>query len=61
MVGMKGDCGGAAAVLGAFSATVRAGPLVNLHAVLCLAENAVGPHATRYDLASHLCDYPMWI
>lgn len=49
MVGMKGDCGGAAAVLGAFSATVRAGPLVNLHAVLCLAENAVGPHATRPD------------
>ncbi|CAH2097363.1 unnamed protein product [Euphydryas editha] len=49
MVGMKGDCGGAAAVLGAFSAMVRAGPLVNLHAVLCLAENAVGPNATRPD------------
>ncbi|KAI5634143.1 cytosol aminopeptidase family, catalytic domain-containing protein [Phthorimaea operculella] len=48
MVGMKGDCGGAAAVLGAFAAAVRAQPTVNLHAVLCLAENAVGPNATSY-------------
>lgn len=49
MVGMKGDCGGAAAVLGAFSAFVKSKPCVNLHAVLCLAENAVGPLATRPD------------
>ncbi|CAH0686733.1 unnamed protein product [Chilo suppressalis] len=49
MVGMKGDCGGAAAVLAAFSAAVKAKPMVNLHAVLCLAENAVGPLATRPD------------
>ncbi|CAB3232434.1 unnamed protein product [Arctia plantaginis] len=49
MVGMKGDCGGAAAVLGAFAVAVKARPSVNLHAVLCLAENAVGPNATRPD------------
>ncbi|KAL0811796.1 hypothetical protein ABMA28_009226 [Loxostege sticticalis] len=49
MVGMKGDCGGAAGVLGAFAAAVKAKPTINLHAVLCLAENAVGPKATRPD------------
>lgn len=49
MVGMKGDCGGAAAVLGAFALTVKAKPEFNLHAVLCLAENSVGPNATRPD------------
>ncbi|KAJ2938872.1 hypothetical protein O0L34_g17682 [Tuta absoluta] len=49
MVGMKGDCGGAAGVLGAFAAAVRARPTLNIHAVLCLAENAVGPNATRPD------------
>lgn len=49
MVGMKGDCGGAAAVLAAFAVAVKAKPTVNLHAVLCLAENAVGPNATRPD------------
>ncbi|XP_053618527.1 probable aminopeptidase NPEPL1 isoform X2 [Plodia interpunctella] len=49
MVGMKGDCAGAAAVLGAFAVAVRAKPDVNLHAILCLAENAVGPLATRPD------------
>ncbi|XP_028174562.1 probable aminopeptidase NPEPL1 isoform X3 [Ostrinia furnacalis] len=49
MVGMKGDCGGAAGVLGAFAVAVKAKPTVNLHAVLCLAENAVGPKATRPD------------
>lgn len=49
MVGMKGDCGGAAAVLGAFAVAVKAKPTVNLHAVLCIAENAVGPNATRPD------------
>ncbi|XP_050552084.1 probable aminopeptidase NPEPL1 isoform X3 [Spodoptera frugiperda] len=49
MVGMKGDCGGAAAVLAAFALAVKSKPTVNLHAVLCLAENSVGPLATRPD------------
>ncbi|XP_026316541.1 probable aminopeptidase NPEPL1 isoform X2 [Hyposmocoma kahamanoa] len=49
MVGMKGDCAGAAGVLAAFGVMVRARPTLNLHAVLCLAENAVGPKATRPD------------
>ncbi|XP_028667786.1 probable aminopeptidase NPEPL1 isoform X3 [Erpetoichthys calabaricus] len=49
MPGMKRDCGGAAAVLGAFKAAVKRGFKDNLHAVFCLAENAVGPNATRPD------------
>jgi len=49
MPGMKRDCGGAAAILGAFRAAVKAGFKENLHAVFCLAENAVGPEATRPD------------
>ncbi|XP_022185741.2 probable aminopeptidase NPEPL1 isoform X2 [Nilaparvata lugens] len=49
MPGMKRDCGGAAAILGAFQAMVRQGFTQNLHAVFCLAENAVGPLATRPD------------
>ncbi|KAJ8042090.1 putative aminopeptidase NPEPL1 [Holothuria leucospilota] len=49
MPGMKRDCGGAAAVLGAFKAAVKTGFRENLYAILCLAENAVGPHATRPD------------
>ncbi|CAG9131187.1 unnamed protein product [Plutella xylostella] len=49
MVGMKGDMGGAAGVLGALRAAVRAAPAAALHAVLCVAENAVGPRATRPD------------
>lgn len=47
MPGMKRDCGGAAAILGAFQAIVKAGFNQNLHAVFCLAENAVGPNAAR--------------
>lgn len=47
MPGMKRDCGGAAAILGAFQCMVKAGFNQNLHAVFCLAENAVGPNATR--------------
>lgn len=47
MPGMKRDCGGAAAILGAFQSIVKAGFNQNLHAVFCLAENAVGPNATR--------------
>lgn len=49
MLGMKMDCGGAAAVLGAFYVAVRNGFTDNLHAVMCLAENSVGPKATRPD------------
>uniref|UniRef100_D4A3E2 Aminopeptidase-like 1 n=1 Tax=Rattus norvegicus TaxID=10116 RepID=D4A3E2_RAT len=60
MPGMKRDCGGAAAILGAFRAAIKQGPSLpvscglqgfkdNLHAVFCLAENAVGPNATRPD------------
>uniref|UniRef100_A0A8C6WYD4 Aminopeptidase like 1 n=1 Tax=Neogobius melanostomus TaxID=47308 RepID=A0A8C6WYD4_9GOBI len=49
MPGMKRDCGGAAAVLGAFKATIKQGFKDNLHAVFCLAENSVGPNATRPD------------
>jgi probable aminopeptidase NPEPL1 len=50
MVGMKMDCGGAAAMLAAFQAAVAAGGLARpLHCVLCLAENAIGPGAVRND------------
>uniref|UniRef100_A0A8C2B1Z7 Aminopeptidase like 1 n=1 Tax=Cyprinus carpio TaxID=7962 RepID=A0A8C2B1Z7_CYPCA len=49
MPGMKRDCGGAAAILGAFKAAVKQGFKDNLHAVFCLAENSVGPTATRPD------------
>lgn len=48
MPGMKRDCGGAAGILGAFYAAVKANFSHNLHAVFCLAENAVGPDATKY-------------
>jgi probable aminopeptidase NPEPL1 len=49
MPGMKGDMAGAAAVLCAFEAAVRAGTRHRIHALLCLAENAVGPNALRPD------------
>merc|ERR1712126_454968 len=49
MPGMKRDCGGAAAVLGAFSVAVKNGFTDTLHCILCLAENSVGPLATRPD------------
>lgn len=49
MVGMKMDMGGAAAVLAGFEAAVRGGVKQRLHALLCLAENSVGPDATRPD------------
>lgn len=42
MPGMKRDCGGAASVLGAFYVAVKQGFQQNLHAIFCLAENAVG-------------------
>jgi len=49
MPGMKRDCGGAAAILGAFYGAVKGGFKQNLHAIFCLAENSVGPNATRPD------------
>ena len=49
MPGMKGDMGGAAAVFGAFQAAVASNVDYRITAVLCLAENAVGPEATRPD------------
>jgi len=49
MVGMKADMGGAAAVLGAFNVLARTGYKHRLSALLCVAENAVGPTATKPD------------
>ena len=50
MPGMKTDMGGAAATLGAFKALCQLAPQhVELHLVLCIAENAVGPGAFRPD------------
>ena len=49
MPGMKRDCGGAAGILGAFYAAVKQNFDQNLHAVFCLAENAVCDRATRPD------------
>lgn len=49
MPGMKVDMAGAAAVMTAFEAAVAAGFSQRLYAILCLAENAVGPDACRPD------------
>ena len=49
MPGMKTDMGGSAAVLGAFEAAVSSGVTGPFHALLCIAENSVGPAATRPD------------
>ena len=49
MCRMKRDCGGAATILNAFYLAVKQGFTQNLHAVLCVAENAIGPLATRPD------------
>lgn len=49
MVGMKADMGGAAAVLGSFMALVKGGAPCKVSAVICLAENAVGPSAYKPD------------
>ena len=46
---MKGDMGGAAATLGAFRAAVVAKPDRRITLLLCLAENAIGPHAYKPD------------
>ncbi len=49
MPGMKTDMGGAAAVLAAFKAAVELGCTQRLTAVLCIAENMVGPDSMRPD------------
>ena len=49
MVTMKGDMGGAAAVLGAFKVLAATGCRHRLSLVLCIAENAVGPAAFKPD------------
>jgi len=49
MVGMKCDMGGAAAAFGAFEAAVRSNHKAPVHAILCLAENSIGPEALRPD------------
>ena len=49
MAGMKKDCGGAAGLLFAFKQAVQNGFNQNLYCILCLAENSVGPLATRPD------------
>ncbi|DBA01937.1 TPA: hypothetical protein N0F65_006670 [Lagenidium giganteum] len=52
MVGMKRDMGGAAGLLGAFETAVLSKNTTDttpLHVVLCIAENSVGPLATRPD------------
>ena len=49
MPGMKRDCAGAAAVLGAFLVAIKAGFKQNLHAVICLAENSVASNSLRPD------------
>eukprot|EP00730_Choanoeca_flexa_P014999 TRINITY_DN6762_c0_g1_i2.p1 TRINITY_DN6762_c0_g1~~TRINITY_DN6762_c0_g1_i2.p1 ORF type:complete len:507 (+),score=136.60 TRINITY_DN6762_c0_g1_i2:137-1657(+) len=49
MPGMKRDMGGAAGVLNAFVAVVKSGFKHKLYCLLAIAENAVGPKATRPD------------
>jgi len=49
MVSMKGDMGGAAAVLGAFKVLASGGCRHRVSLVLCIAENAVGPTAYKPD------------
>ncbi len=49
MTTMKTDMAGAAVCLAAFAAAIQRQCKVKLHALLCLAENAVGPNALRPD------------
>jgi len=49
MVGMKGDMGGAAAVLGAFRSLVQNGEPLRLTLLLAMAENAIGPASYKPD------------
>lgn len=47
MVGMKSDMAGAAAVLAAFQLLVETGYSARVDAILCVAENCIGPSALR--------------
>ncbi|MGE3620325.1 MAG: leucyl aminopeptidase [Acidimicrobiia bacterium] len=47
MIGMKGDMGGGAAVLGAFSAAARLGLRTRLIGFVPITDNMTGPDATR--------------
>jgi len=49
MPSMKADMGGAAGLLFAFKQAVQNNFTENLYCILCMAENSVGPHATRPD------------
>ncbi len=49
LAGMKGDMAGAGAVLAAFHAAIRLNTPHRIHAILCIAENAIGPAAVRVD------------
>eukprot|EP01135_Chromosphaera_perkinsii_P000291 Nk52_evm60s62 gene=Nk52_evmTU60s62 len=49
MPGMKADMGGSAMAMCSFEASVKCGIQYKLYTLLCLAENAVGPIATRPD------------
>uniref|UniRef100_A0A0K0E2P7 CYTOSOL_AP domain-containing protein n=1 Tax=Strongyloides stercoralis TaxID=6248 RepID=A0A0K0E2P7_STRER len=49
MPGMKRDCGGAGAALGAFYNLTKNRSPLTIHLLLCVAENAVGPNATKPD------------
>merc|ERR1711884_17878 len=49
MPGMKHDCGGAAGLLYGRKNMVQQEPTVNVHVLLCLAENSVSTNATRPD------------
>jgi probable aminopeptidase NPEPL1 len=54
MCHMKTDMGGAAAVLNSFASVVQNKLNVRVHALLCLAENAIGPKAFRNDDILHM-------
>jgi len=54
MCHMKTDMGGAAAVFNAFASVVQNKLNVNVHALLCLAENAIGPKSFRNDDILHM-------
>ena len=54
MPGMKADMAGAAAVLYAFKAALERGYKGRLYALLCLAENSVGPESIRPDDVLHM-------
>eukprot|EP00755_Sulcionema_specki_P036993 Sspe_Gene.22772::Locus_8713_Transcript_1_1_Confidence_1.000_Length_1561::g.22772::m.22772/K09611/NPEPL1; probable aminopeptidase NPEPL1 len=49
MKGMKKDMGGSAAVLGGFMIAARMGVKKKVHALLAMADNAVGPLSQRND------------